>query len=431
MQIIEPRHLTMKQLCATAWTLAVLLLSWPLLASSPASAANVVLLLMDDAAASDIAGMPTVQQLAREGASFDHAYTDSPMCAPSRAIIQTGLYSQNNGVTQNGYQQFVANGDLTRTFAYTLHNAGDDTRFIGKYINGAPITVPGWDSFIVHLSTGDSGSSVYYNYALRIDGRKVAYGSAASDYSTDVYRGFALQDIQAAVATRRPFFTMVSVDAPHNPLTAAPRYLNAPGTLRQRTLLAVDDALKAIVGQLKQQGLYNSTYVVVTSDQGLAFGHKPSKGVPYEGSINVPLVIRGPGVEAGAILHQLVSLADLAPTLLDWMGAPAMETDGRSLAPLLGGSPPAVWRQAVPITHERMSSAPEVPSWRGVRTAQYAYWKFAGGGTELYDMTQDPGQKRNIAGTNPAVTQKLAALSGELATCKGTECRQLEDQGPK
>ena len=113
--------------------------------AAPAVAANVVLLVMDDTAASDVAGMPTLRQLAREGTTFDHAYSPSPMCAPGRAIIQTGLYSQNNGVTQNGVRQFVANGDLTRTFAFDLHNAGDDTRFVGKYINGAPPLVPGWN----------------------------------------------------------------------------------------------------------------------------------------------------------------------------------------------------------------------------------------------------------------------------------------------
>src|SRR3954453_15439241 len=104
----------MGRFLARGWVLAVLL-CWPWLGASPAAAANVVLLLMDDAAASDVAGMPTVQQLAREGTTFDHAYTPSPMCAPSRAIIQSGQYSHNNGVTQNGYQQFVASGAINRT----------------------------------------------------------------------------------------------------------------------------------------------------------------------------------------------------------------------------------------------------------------------------------------------------------------------------
>src|SRR3954467_11131026 len=97
--------------------LAVLLLCWSLLGPSPAAAANVVLLLMDDAAASDAAGMPTLKQLAREGTTFDHAYTPSPMCGASRAILHSGQYSQNNGVTQNGYQQFVGGGAINRTCA--------------------------------------------------------------------------------------------------------------------------------------------------------------------------------------------------------------------------------------------------------------------------------------------------------------------------
>jgi hypothetical protein len=280
------------------------------------------------------------------------------------------------------------------------------------------------------LGDGESGPSNYYDYTLRVDGRKVAYGHAPSDYSVDVERDFVLRDIQAAVATHRPFLTMLNVGAAHNPLTPAPRYASGPGTVRQRTLLAVDDALGAILDLLRRAGRYDDTYLVVTSDQGLAFRRNPSKGVPYEGSINVPLVIKGPGVKAGATLHQIVNLADLAPTFLDWLGAPAMHADGRSLAPLLRGSGgPTRWRQAMGITHERMGSAPGVPSWQGVRTTRYAYFRVEDGGAELYDMTQDPGQTHDLAGADPTLLQKLAALSDRLASCEGAECRRLEDQG--
>src|SRR4051812_50046153 len=82
----------MRRLSVAAWTLAVLLLSWPLGVLPAAAADNVVMVLLDDARAPDVAGMPTVQQLAREGTTFDHAYSPDPMCAPARAIIQTGLY---------------------------------------------------------------------------------------------------------------------------------------------------------------------------------------------------------------------------------------------------------------------------------------------------------------------------------------------------
>ena len=160
-----------------------------------------------------------------------------------------------------------------------------------------------------------------------------------------------------------------------------------------------------------------------------AFGRKRAKGIPYEGAIRIPLIVKGPGVQAGTTVHQMVNQADLAPTVLAWLGAPAMAVDGRSFAPLLGGSPPAVWRQAMRITHEHMGSAPLVPSWQGVRTTRYAYFKFQGGAAQLYDMAQDPGQKRNIAAANPALVRKLAALTAQLATCRGAQCRSLEDQG--
>ena len=142
-----------------AWTLAVLLLSWTLGVAPAAAADNIVLMLLDDTRATDIAGMPTVQQLAREGTTFDHAYSSDPMCAPARAIIQTGLYTHRNGVTQNGIQQFVQSqvaprgglqavpqgSDLDRTFAVALHATGVYTGFVGKFINGAAKVVPGWD----------------------------------------------------------------------------------------------------------------------------------------------------------------------------------------------------------------------------------------------------------------------------------------------
>src|SRR3954452_21014547 len=223
--------------------LAALLLCWPLLGASSAAAANVVLLLMDDAAASDAAGMPTLKRLAREGATFEHGYTPSPLCPPARAIIQSGQYSRNNGVTQNGYRQFVASGAIDRTFAVALHKAGVGTGFVGKYMNGAPAEIPGWGSFVVQRETGDGGAKGYYDYTLDVDGRNVAYGHAPGDYSVDVERDFALRDIASA---RGRFVTMLAVHSPHDPLTPPP-YAKGPGSPRQRTLLAVDDALRSIV----------------------------------------------------------------------------------------------------------------------------------------------------------------------------------------
>jgi hypothetical protein len=70
-----------------------------------------------------------------------------------------------------------------------------------------------------------------------------------------------------------------------------------------------------------------------------------------------------------------------------------------------------------------------VPSWKGVRTTRYAYFKFEGRPAELYDMPADPNQRTNIAEANPTLVAKLAALSDSLANCTGAQCRSLEDRG--
>jgi arylsulfatase A-like enzyme len=407
-----------KRLRAMAWTLAALL-AWPLLGTSPAAAANVVVLLMDDASATDVSAMPTVQQLARQGTTFDRSYVATPMCGPSRAVLHSGQYSQNNGERQNGYAQFVSSGAVNRTFAVAVNKAGVDTSFVGKWMNDGPSRVPGWDTFTLQRSGGgEVGAKGYYDYTL---GGK-AYGHAPSDYSVDVERDALLQDIKAA---RGRFLAMLSPHAPHSPGTPPRRYA---GSGRTGALRAVDDAVAAIVRQLKADGRYDQTYFLITSDQGLAPGSRfGSKGVPYERSIRVPLIIAGPGVPAGRTRHELVVDADIAPTIADWMGATAIHPDGRSLAPLLRGGGGG-WRHAFPITHERMSSAPNVPSWQGVRTDEYMYVRYQGGGTEVYDLANDPRETRNIAGADPALTRSLARLSDQLARCSGNECRRLEDR---
>jgi N-acetylglucosamine-6-sulfatase len=402
---------------------AALLCGAALLATAPAaSAANVVVLLMDDATATDPAAMPTLQQLARAGTTFDRSFTATPMCGPSRAVIQSGQYPQNNGERQNGYAQFVASGAINRSFPVAVNRTGADTSFVGKYMNDGPSSVPpGWDNFTLQRSGGggESGAKGYYDYTL---GGK-SYGHAPGDYSVDVERDIALQYIGAA---RGPFFLMLAVHSPHNPPTPPQRYA---GGGRAGTLKAVDDAMAAIVRQLRADGRYAQTYFVATSDQGLnPGGPLGAKGVPYEGSIRVPLIISGPGVRAGVTRHELVDNADLAPTFAAWMGGSAIAPDGRSLAPLLGGGGGA-WRHAVPITHRAMSSAPNVPSWDGVRTDDgFMYVKYQGGGTEVYDLGADPSEKHNIAGSDPALTQRLAALSARLATCQGATCRSIENQ---
>src|SRR3954447_20109471 len=277
------------------------LLAALLLASGEAAEAapvkpNIVLVMTDDQDVSLVTQMPNLQALARQGATFTHAYYNDPLCAPSRATILTGLYDHNSGVTGNHHRLFYDAGLPARTVAVRLHAAGYRTGFVGQYLNEYPAPAPatyvppGWDYWVARLgetTTETWRSSTEFDYDLNDNGTVVHHGSAPSDYATDVYRGKAVGFIKKAAADGVPFFVELATHAPHKPYTPAPRdaalfpALEAPrvpsfdeadvsdkpayiraktrfnpaaidGYYRQRarSLQAVDDALKAIVDTL-------------------------------------------------------------------------------------------------------------------------------------------------------------------------------------
>src|SRR5215213_2535169 len=121
---------------------------------------------------------------------------------------------------------------------------------------------------------------------------------------------------------------------------------------RLQSMLAVDDMIGRLVGELRKSGELDNTYFFFTSDNGFHFGtHRLSVGkwTAYEEDIRVPLIVRGPGVPEGAKLEHLVLNNDLAPTFAELGGAEVPSfVDGRSLVPLLKHTPPSLkdWRQA-------------------------------------------------------------------------------------
>ena len=172
--------------------------------------------------------MPSVRALARRGITFNTARNQVPLCGPSRSTFLTGRYAQNTGVYINSHSQFYLAGNPSRTFAVSLLAAGYRTAWIGKYINGSPspeaktYIPPGWSSWYGRLAAADGSSP--YNYQLNENGVLQSYGTLETDYATDVYVSKALAFIDGAVTAAAPFFVMVSVQAPHDPSTPAPRH---------------------------------------------------------------------------------------------------------------------------------------------------------------------------------------------------------------
>ncbi len=204
---------------------------------------------------------------------------------------------------------------------------------------------------------------------------------------------------------------------------------------RAGSLLAVDDHVGKLVKTLRRTDQLSNTVIVFLSDNGWMQGEHRIPGdkfLPYEESLRVPLVIRGPGVPKGQTVHGQVSNIDFAPTLVDLANATAGRTmDGVSLVPTIR-KPKRLPERALEIEAlEALFGNSGIPinAWdrpyTGVRTDRYTYvvWTETGE-VELYDRKVDPYQLQNRAG-DPGyadVEGRLARKLVKLADCRGDAC---------
>lgn len=366
-----------------------------------------------------------------------------------------------------------------------LAAGGYETAHLGKYLNGyanparggVASEPPGWRTWMGSL---DPSTYRMYGFSLLEGGRPVAYpGDPASGrgYQTDVYAGKAVEYIRARAPARRPFFLSVATLAPHAESSAAlprgqpnprpaPRHAgdlaavplprppsfdeadvgDKPAAIARRprltaaqiariernwrarmeSLLAVDELVERVVRALRAAGELDRTLIVFTSDNGFMHGeHRIPRGkyVPYEASIRVPLILRGPGVRKGARVRDAVANVDLVPTILEAAGARAgRPLDGLSLLPLARGGHRRAGRPILIETGPQTN----VPWYRGVRQGRWKYVQHSGGERELYDLQADPHELRNLAASarHRAERSRLAALLGRLERCAGRACRR-------
>jgi N-acetylglucosamine-6-sulfatase len=203
---------------------------------------------------------------------------------------------------------------------------------------------------------------------------------------------------------------------------------------RMGSLLAVDDRVKSLIGTLKKTHQLKNTLIVFLSDNGWLQGQHRVTGdkfLPYEESVRIPLIVRGPGVKAGKTIKGQVANIDFAPTLVDAANAKAgRKMDGVSLLPTLRNPRKRPDRVIEIEALDRLFRG-DIPvnAWdrpyKGVRTDRYTYVVYTETGEqELYDRRKDPYQLTNIAG-NPAYAQIEAKLARQLARldrCKGRSC---------
>ena len=371
---------------------------------------------------------PNLDRLARAGTHLATTVTAQPLCAPSRAVLQTGVHATVNGCFRNGIALRQGATTLARCFA----EGGYRTGYIGKWHLGGeePVTEgrrAGYQDWLganaIELVSDAYRCDVFdgENQPVRLPG-----------YRVDALTDAAIRYVDAH--QDQPFFLFFSLLEPHQQNNrdeyAAPdgyyeRYLSPwappdlsslPGNAARQLpgycgmVKRIDEALGRLQDALRSVGLDRRTIVLFTSDHGCHFRTRNGeyKRSCHEASVRVPAALWGPGFDGGGRIEALVSLLDIPPTLLEAAGLPVPATmQGRSVVPLVRRTEAAGGEGR----DEALIQVSESEVGRAVRTRRWKYYVHAPDrdpvgdpGSDrylerhLYDLVADPYELDDLAG---------------------------------
>lgn len=398
---------------------------------------------------------PNLDSLAAQGVYYNNAYVTTSICAVSRASILTGQYARRHGIW--GFSRNFSREQLENTYPLLLRQAGYTTGFIGKYGVGNQLPIEDFDYWKGFPGQGTFNETDEDDNPIHLT-RKIGYQAA--------------EFIQRQAGNDKPFCLSISFKAPHvegdpgyfNPDAAykdlyAEQEVTIPATSSEayfqhfpdtftnnnvarnrwgdrfstsemqqesikkyyRLIHGIDVTVGRILAELRASGQDKNTVIVFTSDNGFYLGEYGFAGKWYgsEPSIRVPMFIFDPRPSApkpGIIEEQVLNI-DIAPTLLSIAGVEIPEQmQGKDITQL-SKQAKADWRDHFFYEHLWQSSKGYyIPSTEGVVFKDKKYMKyFLNEDTsavifeELYELTQDPDETRNLIGS-----AEHAAFQNEL-----------------
>ncbi|MBE7539256.1 MAG: sulfatase-like hydrolase/transferase [Opitutaceae bacterium] len=451
--------------------LAVAMTAWSPAAAGAASRPNVVLIVSDDMGYADLPGfgmnmgipMPQMDRLRTGGVSFTNAYASAPICVVSRMGMYTGRNQARWGVYENVYDGNPAYIKFQRekTIASYFKEAGYATSLVGKWhlsgngniLDQPPDFLPdakGFDEITIipgGMSSYQPGTLLY---------RKGGSFIPAPEHLTDYFGHLAADFIQRK--KDEPFFLLLAFNAVHAPLHALEKDIEEFGSLKgydsgtyvpelavanrnvrrdrevySGMMRAFDRNIGRVLDALSQAGVSGETLVVYVNDNGgpaldtPVHSYNEASNLPYrggkfdclEGGIRVPMVISWPGhiptSRRYGTFTGLTSSLDILPTVLAACGISAPKDrplDGTNLIPFLNQTPVSdphnslCWQGFFLDEKNTGQAAIRQGKWK---LHQYAS-VVAGPRLEdwaLYDLTADPGEKRDLSRDHPGKVKEL------------------------
>lgn len=408
---------------------------------------NIILILADDLGAVDLncygsedLYTPNLNKLAADGLRFSQFYVVAPVCASSRAAIQTGRYPDHNGVVRNGQN---LHKDET-TIAEMLKPAGYSTALIGKWHVGMQWGGPnaeGFDYFYGHL--GGCIENWGHNTLNWETGQVTVHDLWKNDKA--VHReGSHFGDILAEESINyirqhkdEPFFLYAAFNSPHYPVQPLKHHydrysnLDEPRRSYAAFVSTLDEQVGRIVKAVDDCGLREKTMIVFLSDHGCsreqrnalfikdADPNNPGGGSsgPYrggkfevwEGGVRVPCIISMPGsVPQGETRDQVAASIDFLPTFAKLAGAelPAKPIDGQPLNSLFEDN-------NQPTLH---SALRYVGEWDPIWAIRTGDWKLVKHRELLFlsDMSRDVTETDNLAAKYPEKVKELMKLYEDM-----------------
>ena len=443
--------------------LLTLVFALTLLPAHAADRPNVLLIVADDLGYNDVGFQgskdiptPHLDQLAASGIRCTSGYVSHSFCSPTRAGMMTGRYQHRFGHENNPAWKPESTTDglpLDQvTLPHLMQKAGYSTGAVGKWHLGAhPQFHPlkrGFDEYFGALGgghqyfPGDKGG-VEYTIPLNRNGRD----EAQTKYLTEQFGDEAAAYVQRHAGDGKPWLLYLAFNAPHTPLQAPEAWLAKLAHIAnpsRRTYAAMVCAMDAAIGQvirtLDETKQRENTLVLFVSDNGgpnlsaRNLGNftdntplRGAKGDLYEGGMRVPFLISWPAKLKAGLYDQPVIALDFLPTAVTLAGGEIPQDrviDGVNLIPYLTG-------EKTGAPHERLFWRTQGP--KGNHALRQGQWKFvqkASNPPELYDLSADVGESKDLAAQKPELIAQYIAAIAEWE--KGTIPPLFESpKGPK